>query len=165
MSKRKVVDLRKQLYTRVYDSHLLCGMSIEDCFAHAQSDLWNIQKLKNDLFLRRGRMYFGDILKALGYETTECGQNTGWVARDYPNEYDGVIDFGCWTTGKNPLTGEDMQVLNPANINEDGTVVLNFNVEGPVEWMIEEAHRQSATFRAKDIPTPAIPAELLSNVE
>lgn len=165
MSKRKVADLRKQLYTRVYDSHLLCGMSTEDCLSHAQSDLWNIQKLKNDLFLRRGRMYFGDILKALGYETTECGQNTGWVVRDYPNEYDGVIDFGCWTTGKNPRTGEDMQVLNPANINEDGTIVLNFNVEGPVEWMIEEARRQGATFRAKDIPTPVIPAELFPDVE
>jgi hypothetical protein len=161
----EIAKTREQLYTRVYDSHLISGMDIDACLREARSDLYIIEKLKNDLFQRRGRMYFGDILKALGYETTECGQNTGWIMRDYPNEYDGYVDFGCWTIGKNPNTGEDMKILNPANIQEDGSIILNFNVEGPIEWMLKEAKKKSAAFRAKDIAIPPISEGLFSNVE
>lgn len=150
--------LRKQLYTRIYTDHLIMGMDTDACLKDARSDLANIERLKNELFQRRKRMYFGDILKALYYETCECGQNTGWIVRDYPSDYDGRIDFGCWL---NPGAESDMLILNPACINEDGSIVLNFNVEGPVEWMLQEAKKQSALFRSRDIPSPVIPAQLL----
>ena len=144
---RQVEQLRKQLYTRVYDAHLIQGMSIEDCLKDAQSDLLTLETIKNHQFHDRGRMYYGDILMALYKETNECGQNTGWITRDYPNEYDGYIDFGCWIV--DPTTG--VKSLNPANINPDGTITLNFNVEGPVEWMLQEAKKKGAAFRKSEL--------------
>lgn len=132
-----VEDLKKRLYQRVYDGHLMQGLERDECLKIAQVDLREYERCANHKLVRDGRFYYGDALRALGFETDRCGQNCGWAVREAGDDrFDGYIDFGCWIT--DPKTG--IKTLNPANIMEDGSILLDFNVEGDVVDV--------ATFRA-----------------
>lgn len=139
--------LNKNLYTRIYDDHLVRGADPEACLKMATSDLSHLEQLWTDKLHRVGRVYYGDVLRALGYDTDHCGQNTGWITRDYPNDYDGYIDLGCWTMVIHPETGLPVRVLNPDAVAEDGTILLNFNVEGEITDLLKEAKVAEAQFR------------------
>lgn len=132
-----VENLKKRLYQRVYDGHLMHGLELDECLKIAQVDLRDYERAANHKLVRDGRFYYGDALRSLGFETDRCGQNCGWAVREAGDDrFDGYIDFGCWIT--NPETG--IKTLNPANIMEDGSILLDFNVEGDVVDV--------ATFRA-----------------
>lgn len=132
-----VEDLKKRLYQRVYDGHLMHGLELDECLKIAQVDLRDYERAANHKLMRDGRFYYGDALRSLGFETDRCGQNCGWAVREAGDDrFDGYIDFGCWIT--DPETG--IKTLNPANIMEDGSILLDFNVEGDVVDV--------ATFRA-----------------
>ena len=139
---------RKMLYTKVYDKHLLVGSDIAECVRMAEIQLKNYETQQNHKLERShilfddniGRAYYGDLLRALAFQTDECGQNTGWISRDYPSEYDGYIDFGCWLI--DPTTGA--KHLNPENIDADGRILLNFNVEGYIPTLLKEAKANSS---------------------
>lgn len=139
--------LNKNLYTRIYDDHLVRGADPEACLKMAMSDLSHLERLWTDKLHRIGRVYYGDVLRALGYDTDHCGQNTGWISREYPNDYDGYIDFGCWTMIDHPETGLPVRVFNPDAVAEDGTILLNFNVEGDITDLLKEAKIAEAQFR------------------
>lgn len=139
--------LNKNLYTRIYDDHLVRGADPEACLKMAMSDLSHLERLWTDKLHRIGRVYYGDVLRALGYDTDHCGQNTGWITRDYPNDYDGYVDFGCWTMVNHPETGLPVRIFNPDAISEDGTILLNFNVEGDITDLLKEAKIAEAQFR------------------
>lgn len=140
--------LRQMLYVKVYDNHLLAGSDVEDCVRMAESQLRNFEALQNRKLERShlhyddhiGRVYYGDVLRALGFNTDECGQNTGWISRDYPSEYDGYIDFGCWVV--DPVHGT--KTINPECVDEDGRILLNFNVEGYIPDLLKEAKSKSS---------------------
>ena len=125
--------LKKRLYSRLYSDHLKGAMKTEDAIRIAEQQLLNTERLCNRKLnrARDGKLYFGDVLRALDFDTDECGQNTGWVvnrAEGDADDYDGYVDFGCWL--ENPDTG--IKTLNPMNITEDGEILLDFNVEGKI---------------------------------
>lgn len=124
-----IENLKKRLYQRIYDGHLMHGLDRDECLKIAQVDLRDYERAANHKLVRDGRCYYGDVLRALGFETDRCGQNCGWAVREAGDDrFDGYIDFGCWIT--DPETG--IKTLNPANIMEDGSILLDFNVEGDV---------------------------------
>lgn len=125
-------ELKKRLYCRLYSDHLLSGLDLESSLRTAEAQLLNTERLANRKFMRSrdGKLYFGDVLRALDFDTDECAQNCGWAIRhgDDIKDYDGYIDFGCWTI--DPETGH--KKLNPNNISEEGEILLDFNVEGKI---------------------------------
>lgn len=129
-------ELKKRLYCRLYTDHLTQSMTDEQCLRFGEIQLKNYERTWNHKLLnnKEGRVYFGDVLRSMGYQSNECGQNCGWMLRGYPcDDFDGYIDFGCWTE-PDPVTGE--KTLNPANIGENGEILLDFNVEGKIVNLI-----------------------------
>lgn len=72
----------------------------------------------NDLLKARKHVFLNEVYDALGLDRTQAGAIVGWK---YGGDGDNVIDFGVF----NPDTNE----YEPLVMNEDGSVILDFNVD------------------------------------
>lgn len=126
-----LADVKRRLYCRQYDSHLVSGSDLASCLKMGAAQLLNYETLCNRKLNNPqiGRVYYGDVLRALDFESDACGQNCGWLLRsDDDTEFEGHVDFGCWIV--DPETGH--KSLNPNAVDEHGLILLNFNVEGEI---------------------------------
>ncbi len=72
----------------------------------------------NDLLKARKHVFLNEVYDALGLDRTQAGAIVGWK---YGGDGDNCIDFGVF----NPDTNE----YEPLVMNEDGSVILDFNVD------------------------------------
>lgn len=82
------------------------------------------QDIANHDLNAQGYVFLNDVYEALGFERTKAGQHVGWVRN---GDGDGYIDFG-------------LQEIHNAGL-VDGTTKeawLDFNVDGPIEAILEE---------------------------
>lgn len=80
----------------------------------------------NERLRAKGHLFLNDVYDALGMEPTPAGQIVGWVVggNGKTTAGDGYIDFGLF----NPKTQEIYDFMQ----GEEGSVWLDFNVDGPV---------------------------------
>lgn len=80
----------------------------------------------NERLRAKGHLFLNDVYKALGMEETPAGQIVGWVigGNGKTTAGDGYVDFGLF----DPKTQEIMDFMR----GEEGSVWLDFNVDGPV---------------------------------
>lgn len=80
------------------------------------------QSVLNQRLATQGFLFLNDVLKALGLETTEAGQQVGWIYDAYEGSMDGYVDFGV---------DQGAQLLKDRyQFEEDGAILLDFNVDG-----------------------------------
>ncbi len=117
---RKHVLLGASAYAVYFDressSEWSANSDYNVAFLSAQQNVLN-QDLKT-----KGFLFLNDVYKALGMETTEVGQQVGWIYGDFEGSKDGVIDFG---TDQGALLLRDRY-----QFEEDGGIFLDFNVDG-----------------------------------
>ena len=82
-----------------------------------------IQNHCNDRLRAKGYLLLNDVYRELGMDDTEAGCVVGWMW-DSENG-DQYIDFGCW---KDAERGG----LDPFHVGADGSILLDFNVDGPI---------------------------------
>jgi len=80
------------------------------------------QNVLNEALATKGFLFLNDVYKALGMETTEAGQQVGWIYSAYEGSKDGYIDFGV---------DQGAQLIKDRyQFEEDGGILLDFNVDG-----------------------------------
>ena len=85
------------------------------------------QQMANDRLNANGHLMLNDVYEALGYDHTPEGCVVGWV-KGYESG-DGYVDFGIFDS-------EDEDRFNPWVIGENGSILLDFNVDGQVFKLI-----------------------------
>lgn len=80
----------------------------------------------NERLRAKGHLFLNDVYRQLGMEETPAGQIVGWVVggNGKTTAGDGYVDFGLF----DPKTQEIMDFM----MGEEGSVWLDFNVDGPV---------------------------------
>lgn len=80
----------------------------------------------NERLRAKGHLFLNDVYRQLGMEETPAGQIVGWVVggNGKTTAGDGYVDFGLF----DPKTQEVMDFM----LGEEGSVWLDFNVDGPV---------------------------------
>jgi hypothetical protein len=80
----------------------------------------------NEKLRAKGHLFLNDVYLALGMEPTPAGQIVGWVlgGNGKTTAGDGYVDFGLF----DPNTSEVLDFM----MGEEGSVWLDFNVDGPV---------------------------------
>lgn len=89
------------------------------------------QNWLNDMLKARGHVLLNDAYDALGMPRTHAGSVVGWVKGHNPRNPDanGYIDFGCFDD-------EARDRFHSFLIGEEGDLLLDFNVDGPVNDLI-----------------------------
>lgn len=96
--------------------------------------LRNQQNWANDMLKARGHVFLNEVYAMLGLSHTSAGSIVGWVYERNNESGDNYIDFGCW--------GEDGgEPLNFFN-GREGSLLLDFNVDGPIWQLIDERNEQ-----------------------
>ena len=85
------------------------------------------QQMANDRLNARGHLMLNDVYEALGFDHTPEGCVVGWV-KGYESG-DGYVDFGIFDS-------EDEDRFNPWVLGENGSILLDFNVDGQVFKLI-----------------------------
>ena len=83
------------------------------------------QSMANDRLNANGHLLLNDVYDALGFDRTEAGCVVGWVKASAGFEGDGYVDFGIFDS-------EDEDRFNPWVLGENGSILLDFNVDGVV---------------------------------
>lgn len=86
-----------------------------------------VQNHCNDRLRAKGYLLLNDVYRELGMDDTEAGCVVGWMWDSCSG--DQFIDFGCWAAG-------ERGAINPFNIKTDGSILLDFNVDGPIYKML-----------------------------
>lgn len=99
------------------------------------------QNWANDFLRTRGHLFLNEVYRMLGLEESSAGAVVGWVY-DPHNMLgkrtafsDNYVDFGCWDS-------EDSMPLELFN-GRDGSILLDFNVDGPVWDLIDEMKKRN----------------------
>lgn len=82
------------------------------------------QNVLNDKLQNRGHLFLNDVLDALGFPQTPAGAVVGWLKEGKTENGDGFVDFGAdkW---ENIVYGAHYD-------GREGTILLEFNVDGPI---------------------------------
>ena len=83
-----------------------------------------VQNHCNDRLKAKGYILLNDVYRELGLDDTEAGCVVGWIY-DADGAGDQYVDFNCWKEG-------ERGGINPFNILVDGSILLDFNVDGPI---------------------------------
>jgi hypothetical protein len=97
-------------------------------FASNEEYNWMLLRVQqtwaNDMLRARGHLLLNDVHDALGLRRTRMGAVVGW---DYETRQESdptrpnFVDFGCWA-----------QETDPIGNGKTGSILLMFNVQGPV---------------------------------
>lgn len=88
------------------------------------------QNWANDMLRARGHLFLNEVYSMIGLSHTSAGSIVGWVYDRHNTRGDNYVDFGCW--GK-----DDGQPLDFFN-GREGSILLDFNVDGPIWDLIDE---------------------------
>lgn len=86
------------------------------------------QNWANDMLHSRGYLFLNEVYGMIGLSHTSAGQIVGWIY-EREGEGDGFVDFQCWDQKDNPLQ---------FNNGREGSILLDFNVDGPIWDLIEK---------------------------
>lgn len=89
-----------------------------------------VQNSANDLLKSRGHLFLNEVYDELGFQHTTLGALVGWVfdPSDADAQRDNYVDFDL-------LSDENQNVLTYGN-GTDGTIMLDFNVDGVIYDLI-----------------------------
>lgn len=73
------------------------------------------QDYLNEKLKYQGHLFLNDVFDCLGMPKTKAGQVVGWIYCENNTDGDNYVDFG---------------LINPGRLGVDGSIVLNFNVDG-----------------------------------
>lgn len=98
--------------------------------------LRNQQNWANDMLRARGHLFLNEVYGMLGLSHTSPGAIVGWVYdRDNENG-DNFVDFGCWN--RNDASPNDF------TNGREGSILLDFNVDGPIWQLIDERNARKS---------------------
>lgn len=89
------------------------------------------QNWANDMLHARGHLFLNEVYGMLGLSHTSAGAAVGWIYDRNNDVGDNFIDFGCW--GQK----DDGQPLDFYN-GREGSILLDFNVDGPIWQLMDE---------------------------
>jgi Family of unknown function (DUF6353) len=89
------------------------------------------QNWANDMLRSRGHLFLNEVYSMLGMSHTSAGAIVGWVYDRANDRGDNYVDFGCWDNG-------NLYRLRDFFNGRDGSVLLDFNVDGPIWQLIDE---------------------------
>jgi len=87
------------------------------------------QNWANDMLRARGHLFLNEVYDHLGLPRSKAGSVVGWLLSKN-GETDNYVSFGIFE-------GQDQQIRDFVNGHE-GSVLLDFNVDGPIWNQIEE---------------------------
>ena len=90
--------------------------------------LRHVQNQANDVLDKQGYLFLNDVYEMLGFQRTRAGQVVGWVKG--ASNGDGYVDFGIYDLNK-PGSADFVN-------GYERTIILDFNVDGPILDMIDE---------------------------
>lgn len=94
------------------------------------------QNWANDMLRARGHIFLNEVYGMLGLSHTTAGAIVGWIY-DRNNEVgDNYIDFGCW--GEDD--GQPVDFFN----GREGSILLDFNVDGPIYQLMDERNARES---------------------
>lgn len=85
------------------------------------------QNWANDLLNARGHVFLNEVYERLGIPHSSAGAVVGWIR----GEGDSYIDFGVWRDDAREMVREFVN-------GREGSILLDFNVDGPIYMKIEE---------------------------
>jgi hypothetical protein len=88
------------------------------------------QNWANDMLRARGHLFLNEVYSMVGLSHTSAGAIVGWVYDRNNKVGDNYVDFGCWGQ-------DDGQPLDFFN-GREGSILLDFNVDGPIWQLIDE---------------------------
>jgi Family of unknown function (DUF6353) len=93
--------------------------------------LRNQQNWANDMLRARGHLFLNEVYGMLGLTHTTPGSVVGWLYKRDNEHGDNYVDFGCW--------GEDRGQPLDFNNGREGSILLDFNVDGPIWDLIDQS--------------------------
>lgn len=127
------------IYARIFDKG--ASRHWDSAYGENQRFISSQQTYANNLLDSRGYVFLNEIYESLGLPHTTAGSQVGWVSdkhRGFTTTGDGRIDFGVFT---DPEGGK-----NFVNMNER-SVLLDFNVDGPIFHRLDEINQIKALSR------------------
>jgi hypothetical protein len=107
------------IYAKIFDQS---NLNFQSTLKYNLYFLRLVQCQLNDRLQARGHVVLNEVYRELGMEDTEPGAVVGWVLGD---EGDDFIDFGIWSD-------RDLEEAKPHMLGENGALLLDFNVNGPI---------------------------------
>jgi hypothetical protein len=89
------------------------------------------QNWANDMLKARGHLFLNEVYSMLGLTHTSAGSVVGWLYKRENENGDNYVDFGCW--GDNH--GQPLDFNN----GREGSILLDFNVDGPIWDLIDQS--------------------------
>ena len=93
-------------------------------FINGQLNYWN------HILQTRGYVFLNEVYKALGFDPTKAGQHVGWYYDAKNPKADNYIDFGIYDVNRRGAS----EFVN----GMERSVILDFNVQGPIDSLIGE---------------------------
>lgn len=97
--------------------------------------LRNQQNWANDMLKARGHLFLNEVYSMLGLSHTSAGAVVGWVYQRDNENGDNYVDFGCWD--------QDGNGHRFFENGRDGSILLDFNVDGPIWQLIDELRERT----------------------
>jgi len=89
------------------------------------------QNWANDMLRARGHLFLNEVYGMLGLSHTSAGSIVGWIYDRENDRGDNYVDFGCW--GEDD--GRPLDFFN----GREGSILLDFNVDGPIWDLIDDS--------------------------
>lgn len=137
MTTTRVTSAPGAKYARWFDS--TCSSWNPPEFAEYNWQFLRQQQLwANDFLRMRGHVFLNEVYRMLGITETDDGAMVGWVYDPHndlgrsvsEDTSDNYIDFGCWDQSN----GQPLEMFTNG---EDGSILLNFNVDGPIYGLLD----------------------------
>jgi hypothetical protein len=106
-------------YARIFDEY---SEAWEKNAEYNKAFLMNQQNWLNDRLRAKGHVFLNEVYDRLGLERTPAGQIVGWV---WNGDYDNYIEFDLFNPKNEPFLS-----------GRENSVVLDFNVDGPIQNLI-----------------------------
>ena len=104
---------------------------------NAEHNLWYLrqqQNYANEKLKSNGYLFLNEVYDMLGIPRTKAGQAVGWIYndKDASHKGDNYVDFGIYDINKE---------VNRDFVNGyESTILLDFNVDGPIYDLIEDIY-------------------------
>lgn len=111
------------MYAKVFDD---TNLNWQSTLQYRLYFLRLVQNQMNDRLQARGHVMLNEVYRELGMKDTEPGSVVGWKLGA---EGDDFIDFGIWSD-------RNLEQVHPHMVNDNGSLLLDFNVNGPIYKML-----------------------------
>ena len=115
------------IYARIFDESNLNyekDAELNKFFLNCQQAQWN------HTLMTRGYVFLNEVYESLGFDPTKAGQHVGWYYNPKDKKSDSYIDFGIYDMVR--------EKTNDFVNGYERSVILDFNVQGPIDCLIGE---------------------------